>query len=266
MLTQFSQYKFLAEKRIFIFILFYLITCIIYFRAAGTHFLDDTLSWMYFFIQQGWGGFYNSFDFTSLYWGHDLIYNSAYILFGTSKWPWFFLLTGLHVLNAFMGFVFTKKILERNNIKFSVEIALAGALLFLLSPHQTENVVWGATMHYGFSMVLMWAGFIVYERFLLFKKAHHLIVFYLLFMCALITLEISLMFPGLYFIVFTFLWGPAAKKELKRHIKFIVIPMAIIILLYFLINNAIHRSLLQSFYQHNHTLPVRLSRTIVPIH
>ncbi|MBC8045912.1 MAG: hypothetical protein H7Y00_03905 [Fimbriimonadaceae bacterium] len=241
-------------KKIITFVIFYILTCIVYINAFGAHFLDDTISWMYFFKHEGWSTFYTSFDFTSLFYGHDIIYNCAYIVFDTHALPWFLLLTVLHALNTFIGYLVFKKIFEKNKITYSNEIAICGAFLFLFSPYQTENIVWGATMHYGFSMLCMWTGFYLYENFLTTKKISYLIIFYLLFIFSIVTMEISLVFPGLYFIIFTFLWDrPFSRKVFVSNLKFIAFPMFLIIACYFLANNYVHGSYIGHYGSDTHT-------------
>lgn len=240
-------------KRIYVFILYFAVSCLVYFRAYGAHFLDDTISWMYFFKQDGWSTFYSSFHFTSLYYGHDVLYNLLYLFFGTYALPWFIVLMLVHAANAFCSYVFFKKLFERREVQNTEKIAIGGSVLFLLSPYQTENVVWGATLHYGVSMLLLWAGFYFYEKFLQHKKVIHLLMFYAMFMIALVTLEISLVFPGLFFIVFAFLWqNTFSIKHVWMSCRYIALPMAVIIVGYFLANNYVHGSFI-GHYGDEHT-------------
>lgn len=228
-------------KRYFIYPLFLIITCIVYRNIPGNQFLDDSLSGIVSFNAQGWSGLKDSFGFTSIYYGHDLIYFGFYNLFGLNNLAWFILFTSIHALNAFIGFKFLKKILERRHIKHDFEIAFCAALLFLLSPYQTENVVWGATMHYLFSMLFLWTGFFLYNRFLNTKQIVPLICFWLIFAFSLTTLEISLVFPAIYFVVFAFLWNiEIDKKQIYLHFRNIVLPMFLIETGYFILNKNVH--------------------------
>jgi hypothetical protein len=223
------------KKEILLFLIFWIITALLYRNALGNQFIDDFLTGAVLFEEQGWKGFKNSYGFTSLYYGHNLLYMGFYQLASMNRWAWFLLFTGLHALNALLGFEFMTKIFERNHIATARIIALSGTLLFLTSPYQTENVIWGATMHYAFSMLFMWLGFFIYEKYLISQKSALLIILWLLFAYSLLTLEISLVFPGLYCIVFMFLWNRQSNKtELLTHVKNLAIPMAMIIVSYFI--------------------------------
>jgi len=223
------------RHHIFRFILFWIITGIVYRNAWGNQFIDDFLTGYVEFEERGWLAMVDSLGFTSLYYGKDLISLSFYEVFGLNKWAWWLLFTGMHALNAFLGSGFIQNILERNQINHARLISSSGALLFLLSPYQTENVVWGATMHYGISMILMWLGFFLYSSFLETKKLWQLVLFYFVFAYSLLTLEISLVFPGLYFMVFAFLWNSSFNRnEFIGHITRIVFPMGVMIILYFI--------------------------------
>lgn len=223
------------RERSVIFLIYWIITLLLYRQACGHQFLDDFLTGAVLFEEQGWGGFKNSYGFTSLYYGHNLLFMGFYDLMGLNKWAWFILFTALHALNATLGYVFFRKLFERHQLGSARITALSGSLLFLTSPYQTENVVWAATLHYGFSMCFLWIGFFLYEHYLVYRKKYSLIALWVLFAYSLVTLEISLVFPGLYAVVFILLW-PSAEKEYKWriHLKYLVSPMAIIIVGYFI--------------------------------
>jgi hypothetical protein len=230
-----------------------MLTALVYLRAFGSHFLDDTISWMYFYKQDGWSTFYTSFDFTSMYYGHDVIFNLLYVIFGTHALPWFLILIGVHTANAYFGYTLFAKIFENKQIAHGRLAALCGTVLFLLSPHQTENVVWGATLHYGSSMLMLWGGFRLYGKFLAQHRYIYLALFYLLFLIALTTLEIALVFPGLFFIVFAFLWHKDFTwRNIWECCRYIALPMAALLLLYFVANKYVHGSFI-GHYGEEHT-------------
>jgi hypothetical protein len=218
-------------NNIFRFLLFWLITCIVYRNAWGNQFIDDFLTGYVVFEERGWSSFKDSL---SLYYGKDLLCLGFYDIFGLNKWAWFLLFTGMHAMNALLGFLFFQKIFQRNNIDNHHFVALSGSLLFLFSPYQTENVIWGATVHYGASMLLLWSGFFLYAGYLENKRWWFLLLFYVVFAYSLLTLEFSLVFPGIYFLVFVFLWNNDFFIDtVKTHFKKIALPMGVIIVLYF---------------------------------
>lgn len=217
-----------------IFILFWVLTVLIYQNGLGSQFVDDYIAGIVRFMDVGWAGLADSYEFTSLYFGHNITFYGFYSLFGSSPVAWFLLFTGLHSLNAAFTYAFVKKLFSNNQFPAATTGATIISLLFLLSPYQTENVIWGATLHYAVSMVCMWGIIWLYTAYLNNSKTILLVCMYLLFAFSLVTLEISLVFPGVFMIVFGILWQPSISvSNILKHLKIIALPMAIIIVCYF---------------------------------
>ncbi len=219
-----------------VFLIFFAISAAFYIKGCGSQFVDDYFTLFVYFRQQGWAGFFDSFGFTSLYYGHNLINLIAYSLFGMNRLAWFLLFTGMHSLNAFLGFTFFSRLFQNNNLRHANLIALTGSLLFLLGPHQTENVIWGATLHYAVSFGCLWLCLILQAAHFESGKLLPLFLSHLLFAFALVTLELSLVFPAIFFIVFSFLWTPWFEfSRMKQVISRIMVPNIFLILIYFLL-------------------------------
>ena len=61
----------------------------------------------------------------------------------------------MHFINASLAYILFKSLYTAFSIKYAKHIALAGAALFLLSPYQTENVLWAATIHYSIALTFL---------------------------------------------------------------------------------------------------------------
>lgn len=216
------------------FIALWALTCLAYHYGLGSQFTDDYIAGIVRFMDVGWAGLADSYEFTSLYYGHNIVFYGFYCLFGNSPIAWFLLFTGLHSLNATLTYFFFRKLFANNQFRQANIGALAISLLFLLSPYQTENVIWGATLHYAVSMLCMWCIAWLYIAYLNSGRRLLLVCMYLLFAFALVTLEISLVFPGVFMVVFALLWQPNTTiSTMARHFVNIALPMAAIIILYF---------------------------------
>ncbi len=212
---------------------FWVLTMLLYWHGLGSQFVDDFLSGVVLFINDGWSGWPTSYGFTSLYYGHNAAFYGFYWLFGSSPVAWFLLFTGMHSLNATLAFGFIKRLLSNNHFKAPTLAALLITLLFLVSPYQTENVIWAATIHYGISMLCMWAIAWLYASYIDFGGKWKLLGCILIFAFSLVTLEISLVFPGIMLMFFGLLWQPyTGLGNIWRHIKALVLPMAAIMILY----------------------------------
>ncbi len=67
---------------------------------------------------------------------------------GTNDWVWFLFATILHAFNALLFYLFAKKVMVIFNHPHAAIVAFSSALVFLVSPYQTETVVWGGAINY----------------------------------------------------------------------------------------------------------------------
>ncbi len=176
----------------------YLVLSVLFFRGGYRgELVDDGLAGLVKFENQGWKGFGQSFGFTSLYYFHDFFVLTIYALVGKSAFGWFIVMIILHSLNAWLSFITFRKFYYLMNVSNGTLIAFTGAILFLLSPYQTENVLWAATLHYSVALSV----FLVVCNILLNSlQSGQLIgktvwVIAALYAVSLMTLEISLVFP-----------------------------------------------------------------------
>lgn len=215
----------------------WLITIVLYRPCYGSLFVDDFITGILSFKAQGWAGFADSYGFTSLYYGHNFFFLGFYSLFGASHLAWFLLFTGLHSLNATLVYVFFKRLFTNNHFGYATGVALVTCLLFLVSPYQVENVVWGATLHYALCMLFMWCIMLLYASYLQRGGVYKLWLSYLLFAVALVTLEIALVFPIIFLLVFGVLWRQANGAHTPfRLLKLLVLPMLVLVGAYLLLS------------------------------
>lgn len=206
-----------------------------YYPAQGAMLIDDGVSGIYEWQTKGFLGFLSSFGFDSFYHGHYLIVGLLYSLFGTNPLGWFIVFTGLHALNASMIFrVFTKFYTILGNAHSSMWISLIGAVLFMCSCYQSENIVWAATSHYAITLLIL----LLSLHYLLALKQGQsntmsLFVFHALFAFALLTLEISFLFPLIYLIIYVAVMAAGAQQmNVGQFILRIFLPQAVLIAIY----------------------------------
>ncbi|MDX2002248.1 MAG: hypothetical protein SFW35_07440 [Chitinophagales bacterium] len=212
---------------------FWLFAMLAYRHGYGSQFTDDWVAGLVVFHKQGWAGFKDSFGFTSLYYGHNLVFYGFYDLFGSNKLAWWLLFTGLHAANASFASLFFKGVFKKMGIDYYGLSAIACGALFLSSPFQTENVVWGATIHYAFGMLYLWLGLYIYRQYDKGRSMLWLLGYYLLFAWALVTIEVALVFPAVALVVFCCLWHPLSWGNTIKQMVRIALPCAFIIVAYF---------------------------------
>ena len=141
--------------------------------------------------------FVNSKDFhvKSLYQiTHFQLYVLIHLL-GTHPIPWFLLLTGLHSLNAFLLFSFCKKIFADFKLPNASNIALASALLFLLSPNISEVTIWKGGYHYLPGVLFQLCILTWCRNFMMSGQRKYIVAALILFFISSYSLEIFYLTP-----------------------------------------------------------------------
>lgn len=224
------------------FILFLLVACAFYYKASNALLIDDGIAGLVKFENMGYRGFLTSFGFTSLYYFHDFFNLLVYLIVGKSSFGWFAVMVTLHSFNAMLSFSVFQKFYSMVETKNAGLIALTGSVLFLLSPYQTENVVWAATLHYSIAMCI----FLVSSGMLLDNlKAGHIetktvLIILALFIVSLLTLEISLVFPFAYAcLAGAVIWNKKSTVKFTQLITRFILPLLGVIAIYFIATRVI---------------------------
>lgn len=226
---------FIRYKSIFLFLFFLTATLVLYSNTLYSKFVFDFVDWFFTYQRQGWHGLIHSFNDPSLHHVYHLFFFSAVKLFGTNNFAWYILFCGLHTLNSFLLFIVLKLWLSENQVPRFFEISVFTALLFLVSPYQTEVVVWGATIHY--LLVVCFALLVLHLTFLFVQTGNRKYLYgsYFLFFTGLFTHEIIMVLPAIAFIM---LWIAYPQKRFNLLPK-TVLPQLMLIAFYFLLNKIV---------------------------
>jgi len=221
-------------------LVFLLFTAIAFFAYRNTFDIfipSDNYYIFYLFDKYGLEGLKESFRITDIYLVSTNVLFFFFKLFGISSFCWIALSVAFHVFNSFLVYwvcsCVQKLFLSRHNKWFS----FFSGLLFLISPYQTETVLWEPTVF----KLLVSAFFLLFASYFLFQyfisaKSFHLLWLHVFFLLAIFSYESSLFFPGICLLAFSFLW-----KKNKNIISFksfllkILFPQAGFIFIYFLL-------------------------------
>jgi hypothetical protein len=184
--------------------------------------------------QSAWGILY-CFGFPALEQVLNAFLFVFYKLFGASPLPWYLIHTSLHLLNAYLCFLLVKQLIRSSHFAPSAAdgIALAGALLFLFSPYQSEVVTWRVCFNFLCSTFLILSSLLYLLRWIEQEKSRDFWILQCCFLLGLFTFELSLMLPfmglGLYL-----LFSSAIKKAAK-----VFVPQFALLGIYFLLNRLV---------------------------
>lgn len=224
----------MAWRFSFFFILFFILSACLYRGTADASRLDDFVSGIIPFIQLGWSGWWDSFGFPSLYYGHNLIFYGFYSLFGLQAHAWHYFLLGLFSLNSTLLLFFFYRMANDMGWKNPRQTAAAVSALWICSPYLSENVIWAATLHYQLAMASMWITLYVLRKAFLQKNIRYTLPALIIWSISLTCHEISLVFPGIWVIYLFFL----AKRKHQSATSFItglsLLSFGMIVLYFFL--------------------------------
>lgn len=213
------------------FLLFFLITFIIYLPAGDGKFVNDTFDYLNEIEQTGAKGILSSYNMIFLCHVPSLFYYLIYRLFGLHWLGWHVVFAGFHSLNAALLVRLLRKLIS----EMDFGILWLAAALFLLSPFQTEVVAWGATFHYLLIVTFLLTGALSMLNYLKLPSGRLLLYYHLSFAGALLCYEQAFLYPAVFAIMAVgFIDNPFERSFLRSMFLRFLLPNALMIALYFI--------------------------------
>ncbi len=216
----------------FIWVLVFLL----YLPAASAGFTGDFTGWLDQVRSNSFWEFVNREHFSqkSLYQFTQAATYFFYTIWGANAWPWHLLHVSLHSINTLFLFVICRTIFEDSNVKNASGIAFCGAILFCISPHLSEVIVWEPAYH--FLQGLLFILIIIYwlQKFHHQPKAKYAWFAGIAFFLSIHSLEIFYITPwlALALIVYHRLGLSWDKKISNKAILYFFIPLLCIFIFY----------------------------------
>ena len=232
-----QTFRRVSEKYLFIF--FWILAGLIYLPSYRAGFFFDFHSMLEYYHQQSFPDFINrkGIGHESLYQVTQLILFCLLSVFKTNPVPWFVLFTGLHAVNGFLVCRLFTRYFKLLNISAAQSIAFTGALIFIISPLQSEVVIWKAALHYltGLMMILLILQWCL--SYLETQNRKFIWRVILLYFISTFTLEIFYLTPAFVFILAASLKlsGRISFEAIKKCLLSIFLPLVGIWLLYLFI-------------------------------
>ncbi|HWB63869.1 MAG TPA: hypothetical protein VG603_10190 [Chitinophagales bacterium] len=229
-----------AIKSVTIFGVFFAIAIALYWPACHAGMVHDFISWALAYKLQGIQGMRHQFGDQGLHPLYHLVFFCLYKAIGLNSIAWFFVFLFLHVFNATLSFSFFQLLLSRSSIRHASLISFFGALFFLISPYQTEPVVWKATIHYLTTTALVLMALMFALKYMQDGEVKNLILLHLCYLLALFSLEIAFSIPLLLFVLSQFwdrrIFGGVSAFQFTLRV---VVPQLLVIPEYFLLSKII---------------------------
>ncbi len=224
------------KEKIFVFLGLAAAAFIAYRNCFGIDIPTDSYPLLMTFQKFGAAGLFHNFYDVGMAPFADSIIFILYKLIGTNGSWWIFTSLLLHVNNAFLLHIAGKYFFQKAGIKHALQLSLFSSLLFLLSPFQTEVILWAPRMfNYHIATGLFILSFYFLTKYHSEPSKKHFILLHGSFILAILSFESTLTFPlaSIFFFVFFRLTGSNALP-LKRFATHVFIPQWAIIASYFL--------------------------------
>ena len=157
----------IASKRVYVFGIFWLFTFLVYLPAINAGFVSDTTGWYQSLTQHSFSDYINRshFGVKSMYQVTQFNTWLIYQIFGLSHWAWHVLFVSMHAVVCSMLYYFFKRLFSASGLEKPHYPALAGALIFCISPYNSEVIVWEASFHYLQALILIFGILLLVQRF-----------------------------------------------------------------------------------------------------
>lgn len=209
------------SQPIYLLLIYWVILSLIYFKAHPIVLTDDAFQFFVEYEKMGWGGFYQNYGFTSLYYVTHFANIVLYHIFKLNTEAWLLFFTFLHAVSSILLFQFVKTFAQQHQLKQAFYIGLFSSLWFLISPYQTEIICWVATLHYNLSMI----SFLGMSLFMM-RHRENLSPYHtplsLAYVFILLIMEVPLVFPFCWFLILEgFHFNPLTSKHKKLWFSFL---------------------------------------------
>jgi len=223
-----------------VLVFFFLLTLVLYYPTIGAGFVTDVTGGIENITTAPFSDLLVSFGFPALNQLSIFLFYLLYYTFGTHGLGWYLVYCLLHAANAFLLYQLSARLLTDFKIDKATAIAGLGALLFLISPYQSEVLVWRACQNYLLSVLFILLSLSNALQYLETTQRRDLIKIQAFFLLALFTFELSLTTP---LILTTLLLARffylEQKPRFRQSFQWLVLPQIVLVALYFCLNRLV---------------------------
>lgn len=227
----------LSSKDWRVLFLFLVLVHLFYYPTWNAGFVTDFTGLQERIESSNFWGIFNSFGFPALQQFLNFFLYVFYKAFGIAPLGWYLVFTSMHVLNGFILFRLARKTMSLWGLHGVERTALFGALFFLLSPYQTEVLVWRVCFNFLLSSFLVLITLNLVVKWLELRDKWFLYLAHFTFILSLFTFELGLTIPflcGIYLLFWTVKKG--AQIDLWPRLMRLTLPQLSLVGIYFVLN------------------------------
>lgn len=217
-----------------VFGLLWLLVFVLYYPAAKAGFVADFTGWL---EQEKYHGFWDNINRTgykvhSLYQLTQLVTLVFYKLFGINEWLWHLLFITIHTINAWLAYRLAGTLLYDAGANNAKPVALAGAILFCVSPYVSEAIVWEPSFHFLQGLLLALLILLWVQRYVHTGHKKYALWVCIIYFLSTFSLELFYLTPWLVLTLGIFYGYNAldGRRVLNRVTLYFFVPMLLLFL------------------------------------
>ncbi len=221
------------KNNLLIWLLFFLLTAILYWEARFAGMVMDYTGWLEKFDGKPWTDVFQCFGFPA---NQQLAIGFLYLMvevIGQKELVWSIVYWSFHTTNALLLYHLLKDIFGLFDIGKREERAFIAALLWLCCCYQGEVVIWKVSQNYFLLALINLLMLRAYLRYFITKQSKHFWRASVLFVLALFTFEQALVNIAVVFIIyFGLVWTQKLSFDRTTMTK-VALPMILSVIIYF---------------------------------
>lgn len=223
-------------NRYIVFCIYWLVVFIVYLPTAEAGRVGDFPGWVQAITTKSFPDYVNRTDsgIASLYHFTQVVSYFFYQLFGANAWLWHLLYVSLQAVNALLLFLFFRQLFAGAQVRNPALTAIAGGLLFCLSPCISEVVVWESSFHYLLGLMLMLLVLFSTQQYILTLRNSYAWMGGVVFLCSTYCLEIFYLTP-VFVLLTAIYYHITGRAVLQKVLWRFSVPQAVMFLLYFVL-------------------------------
>lgn len=223
-------------KNFLVFSVFAAAAFIVYRNCFDVFIPADNYSLLYYFEQGFVTGFNENAKVAAPYFVAFPLLYFLYQLFDIFPAGWMITSIMIHTINAMLVFLIAKRWVHTFSSMPAATIAFFSGLIFLISPYQTEDVLWVTiNIRWLFHALVTLAGFYFFLLHLSKPSLKTIIAVQILFLLGLFSHELTLICPLLFMVLYFLFWRTRKTSVMLKNFSLqIILPQLFFIGLYFL--------------------------------
>ncbi|MBT8234333.1 MAG: hypothetical protein HKO66_08840 [Saprospiraceae bacterium] len=212
---------------------------ILFYPSRHYGFVTDFINWLNKYENGNFKDVLTCFEYPGLHQFFHLVNFILYNIIGTNTTAWYIILASLHGLNAYVLFSLAKKIITLKGNTFDQKmLPITISIIFLIYPFNIEAVTWKACLHYLIILQFLLLGLHLLLNYIQHNIKSSLWLLHLTFILSLFTLELSFIFPAIYFVIIIYYAHQSTDfvKNTKRLASSVILPQITFLVLYLILS------------------------------